>query len=365
MGLLRPNVKELAEDDIAGTSWNGLSRSPGTGIILSIATGEAADSMITAYVPANGMLKAAEVAAGAPIPEGAVWIDVLSPSDDDLAFLDKALGLDVPTEEDMLEIEMSSRLYHEDNAAYMTATMITQADTPNPLSVPVTFVLAGHRLITLRYAEPLPFRLYAAQAQRHVMPCSTGEDVLAGLLDAIVDRIADILERVQGDIETLSREIFDHERRARKDYNAILARVGRGYALTSQARESLVSFGRLVSFVARPTETKFSKTAERGFKTITRDVTALSDHASFLANNINFVLDATLGLISNEQNNVIKIFSVVAAVFLPPTLIASSYGMNFEIMPELHWTYGYPVALGLMVLSAAATYFFFKFRGWL
>ncbi len=321
--------------------------------------------MITAYVPANGMLKPTELAAGDPIPEGAVWVDVLSPSDDDLTFLDKALGLDVPTKEDMQEIEMSSRLYHEDDALYMTATMITQADTPNPLSVPVTFVLAGHRLITLRYAEPLPFRLYATQSQRHVMPCATGEDVLAGLLDAIVDRLADILERVQNDIETLSREIFDHERRGRKDYNAILARVGRGYALTSQARESLVSFGRLVSFVARPTETKMSKAAERGFKTITRDVTALSDHATFLANNINFVLDATLGLISNEQNNVIKIFSVVAAIFLPPTLIASSYGMNFQFMPELHWAYGYPLALGLMVASAAATYLFFKFRGWL
>jgi len=133
--------------------------------------------MITAYVPANGMLKPTELAAGDPIPEGAVWVDVLSPSDDDLTFLDKALGLDVPTKEDMQEIEMSSRLYHEDDALYMTATMITQADTPNPLSVPVTFVLAGHRLITLRYAEPLPFRLYATQSQRHVMPCATGEDV--------------------------------------------------------------------------------------------------------------------------------------------------------------------------------------------
>ncbi|MEQ9527885.1 MAG: CorA family divalent cation transporter, partial [Parvibaculaceae bacterium] len=104
---------------------------------------------------------------------------------------------------------------------------------------------------------------------------------------------------------------------------------------------------------------------ERGFKTITRDITALSDHASFLANNINFVLDATLGLISNEQNSIIKIFSVAAVVFLPPTLIASIYGMNFDFMPELSWIYGYPMALGLMVLFAVLPYLFFKYRGWL
>lgn len=321
--------------------------------------------MITAYIPVNGMMKPSAIALGEPIPDAAVWIDLLQPTEEELVFVDKMLKLDVPTEEDMREIEMSSRLYQEEEALYMTATMICHADTPNPLSVPVTFVLAGHRLLTLRYAEPTPFRLYAMQTQRHSMPCTSGEEVLAGLLDAIVDRVADILERVQGDIETLSREIFDHERKTRRDYNAILGRIGRGHALTAQARESLVSFGRLVGFVARPSEVKLSKSAERGFKNIARDLTALSDHASFLANNINFVLDATLGLISNEQSSIIKIFSVAAVVFLPPTLIASIYGMNFEFMPELSWAYGYPMALALMVLFAALPYLFFKYRGWL
>ena len=321
--------------------------------------------MITAYVPSSGMLKPAEIQRGEAIPEGAVWVDVLSPSEDDLVFLDEALGLDVPTEEDMQEIEMSSRLYHEDDALYMTATMITQADTPNPLSVPITFVLARRKLLTLRYAEPLPFYLYASQAQRHVVPCSSGEDVLAGLLDAIIDRVADILEIAQHDIDTLSREIFVSEPRVKRDYNDILARIGREHALISQARESLVSFGRLVGFVARPNDMKMPKAAERGFKTIARDIAALSDHASFLANNVNFMLDATLGLISNEQSSIIKIFSVAAVVFLPPTLIASIYGMNFEFMPELSWAYGYPAALGLMVLFAILPYVFFKYRGWL
>jgi len=303
--------------------------------------------MITAYAPINGILKPAAVPPGDPFPGGAVWIDIFQPTDDELHHLHKSLKLDMPTEEDMQEIEISSRLYHEDDALYMTATMITQADTPHPQSVPVTFILTGHRLLTLRYAEPLPFRVYASQASRHVTPCATGEEVLAG-------------------IEMLSREIFNHEARLRKkDYNAILVRVGRGHALTSQARESLVSFGRVVSFIVRPNDVNLPKAAERGFKTIANDLTALSDHSSFLANNINFVLDATLGLISNEQNGIIKIFSVAAVIFLPPTLIASVYGMNFRVMPELSWSFGYPMALGIMVLSAILPYVFFKFRGWL
>lgn len=321
--------------------------------------------MITAYVHANGMLTPVALQRGDAIPEAAVWIDVLSPEDEDLVFLDGALGLDVPTEEDMQEIEMSSRLYQEDDALYMTATMICNADTPEPQNVPVTFVLARQRLLTLRYAEPTPFRMYAAQVQRHAMPCASGEEVLAGLLDAIVDRIADILERVQGDAEKLSGEIFRKDSKAKHDYNGTLVRIGACHGLVTRARDSLVSFGRMVSFVARPTEAKRSKSTERSFKTVARDVTSLSDHATFLANNISFMLDATLGLINNEQTGIIKIFSVAAVVFLPPTLIASIYGMNFEYMPELAWTYGYPMSIGLMVLFAILPYLFFKFRGWL
>lgn len=325
----------------------------------------ATDSMITAYLPENGMLHPVSVARGEPIPESAVWIDALSPDDDDLIFLDKTLNLDVPTQEDMKEIEMSSRLYQEEDALYMTATMVCQADTPEPSIMPVTFVLSNHRLLTLRYAEPMPFRLYAAQAQRHAVPCAGGEEVLAGLLDAIVDRLADLLERVQGDVESISREIFKQKGSAKRDYAAIIVRIGKAHSLTSHVKESLVSFGRLAGFVSRSSEMKLSKVADRGVKTFTRDVTALGDHSAYLANNINFLLDATLGVINNEQTGIIKIFSVAAVVFLPPTLIASIYGMNFEIMPELSFAYGYPISLGVMVLSAILPYLFFKYRGWL
>jgi magnesium transporter len=323
--------------------------------------------MITAYLRTNGTLQPVSIdPAGDRISEDVVWIDLLEPTPEEQRFVDEALALDVPSEEEMQEIEVSSRLYHEGNALYMTATLITGSATANPESVPVTFVLTGHRLLTLRYAEPLPFRVFAAKARRHTTPCSTGEEVLAGLLDAIVDRVADILERVQIEMETLSREIFVREAGTPKlDFDDVLRRVGRNHALTAQARESLVSMARMLSFIGRPSETKQMKQMGRGFKTIARDVMALSDHASFLGSNINFVLDATLGLINNQQNGIIKIFSVAAVVFLPPTLIASIYGMNFEFMPELSWHLGYPFAVALMVLSAILPYVYFKRRGWL
>ena len=322
--------------------------------------------MITAYVPVNGALTPFPVDVGSAIPAEAVWIDLLHPTDEEMTFVDVKLSLDVPTEEDMQEIEVSSRLYVEDDAVYMTAAMVTQADTPAPQVVPVTFVLADHRLLTLRYAEPTPFRHFASEARRHSLPCASGEEVLAGLLDAIIDRIADLLERVQTDIDTLSREIFPStDVKKKRDYNAVLRNIGRSHALISQLRESLVSFGRLVSFIARPSTEKRPKSTERAFKTIARDLAALSDHAGFIANNTSFILNATLGLINNEQTGIIKIFSVAAVVFLPPTLIASIYGMNFEFMPELVWSFGYPMSIGLMVLCAVLPYVFFKYRGWL
>ncbi|MDO8288922.1 MAG: magnesium transporter CorA family protein [Parvibaculum sp.] len=323
--------------------------------------------MITAYVRSNGTLSPVPVEPHGVIPEEAVWIDLVEPTPEEERFVNGTLGLEVPSEEEMQEIEVSSRLYQEGNALYMTATLIIGADTTAPGRTPVTFVLVGHRLLTLRYATPLPFRVFAAKARRHTIPSSTGEEVLAGLLDAIVDRVADILERVQGQLDTLSGEIFVRETEPGKlDFDEVLRRVGRNHALTAQARESLVSIARLLSFIGRPSEnSKQAKNFGRGFKTISRDVMALSDHASFLASNINFVLDATLGMINSEQNGIIKIFSVAAVVFLPPTLIASIYGMNFDVMPELHWAIGYPLALGLMVVSAVLPYWYFKRRGWL
>jgi len=190
------------------------------------------------------------------------------------------------------------------------------------------------------------------------------------LLDAVIDRNADILERAGSDMDNISHEIFEPAGAARtghaKRYSDILIAIGRKGDLTSKVRESLVSIGRVVTFVAAAVDgVKWSKDMREQLKTMQRDVASLTDHASYLSNKITFVLDAMLGVVNLEQNNIIKLFSVMAVVLMPPTLIASIYGMNFKVMPELEWQHGYALAVVAMVLAAAGPYFFFRWKNWL
>ena len=201
------------------------------------------------------------------------------------------------------------------------------------------------------------------------MGCETGESVLVALLEAIVDRLADILERAGRDIDQISRAVFRH--RADKptrshDFQEMLEAIGRKGDLTSNIRDSLVTLERLVGFLCQAMlPRKNGRDMRDRVKTLARDIRSLEDHASFLSQKITFLLDATLGMINIEQNAIIKIFSVAAVVFLPPTLVASIYGMNFEFMPELGWHLGYPLALVVMIGSAILPYLYFKRRGWL
>jgi magnesium transporter len=252
----------------------------------------------------------------------------------------------------------------------MTATLMCAADTQTPRTTAVTFILAGHRLVTVRYDEPKPFMLVEHKLARNCPAAITGEMVLMELLDAVIDRNADILERAGSDMDAISHDIFEPDGAARtghaKRYSDILIAIGRKGDLTSKVRESLVSIGRVVTFVTAATDgVKWSKDMREQLKTMQRDVTSLTDHASYLSSKITFVLDAMLGVVNLEQNNIIKLFSVMAVVLMPPTLIASIYGMNFKMMPELEWQHGYPFALLMMVAAAVGPYLFFSWKKWL
>ena len=326
--------------------------------------------MLSVYVPSDSSLKKVTEADLAALPENAVWVDLVKPTAAEDKAVERLAGIAVPTREDMQEIEISSRLYIENAARYMTATLMCAADTDNPRTTAVTFILASHRLVTVRYDAPKPFMLVENKLARYCSPGITGEMVLMELLDAVIDRTADILERAGGDMDTISHAIFEPEGTARtghaKRYSDILIAIGRKGDLTSKVRESLVSIGRVVTFVAAAVEgVKWTKDMREQLKTMQRDVISLTDHASYLSNKITFVLDAMLGVVNLEQNNIIKLFSVMAVVLMPPTLIASIYGMNFKIMPELDWGLGYPFAVCLMVLSAILPYIYFKRKGWL
>jgi magnesium transporter len=307
--------------------------------------------------------------AGEGPPSAAVWVDLVRPTAEEEARVGEALGIAIPTREEMEEIEISSRLYGENGVHFMTATFLSQADTELPDAAPVTFILGSSCLITVRHHEPRSFQTFKTRALRPAAGYTSAERVLAGLLDAIIDRMADILERVNASVDALSREIFRYRGRGpakQRDFQALLERIGREGDLLSMVRESLVSMGRLLSYLVLELGTsKPRREARERIKMVVRDAHDLSAHASFLADKITFLLDATLGMIQIEQNGIIKIFSVAAVVFLPPTLVASIYGMNFEIMPELDWRFGYPLAIGIMIASAAVTYAFFKRRGWL
>jgi magnesium transporter len=326
--------------------------------------------MLAVYVPCEASLKKVASVDLASLPETAVWVDLVKPTPEEDRAVERLAGIAVPTREDMQEIEISSRLYVENGARYMTATLMCSSDTENPRTTAVTFILTGHRLVTVRYDLPKPFMLVENKLARSCAQGITGEMVLMELLDAVIDRNADILERAGADMDSISHDIFEPKGAARsghgKRYSDILIAIGRKGDLTSKVRECLVSIGRVVTFVAAAVDgVKWSKDMREQLKTMQRDVTSLTDHASYLSNKITFVLDAMLGVVNLEQNNIIKLFSVMAVVLMPPTLIASIYGMNFKIMPELEWQHGYAYALIAMVFAAVLPYFLFKWKKWL
>jgi magnesium transporter len=325
--------------------------------------------MLSVYIPNGSSLERRVIAPGDELPEAAVWLDLVNPAPGEDKVIERLIGVEVPTREEMQEIEVSSRLYVEHHARFMTATLMCNSDTATPKTTAVTFILSGHRLVTVRYDDPRPFTLVGNKLARNCPAHVTGETVLLDLLDAVIDRAADILERIGLEVDRVSHDIFEPEKGTESQslsYKDILKAIGSKGDLTSKVRESLVSIGRLLLFLANEAEgMRWNKDVRLQLQAMQRDVLSLSDHATYLSSKITFLLDAMLGVVQIEQNNVIKIFSVAAVVFMPPTLVASLYGMNFKHMPELEWTFGYPMAIVMMVGAAILPYYFFKWRGWL
>jgi magnesium transporter len=325
--------------------------------------------MLTVYDAVEGALVTRDPAAG--VSKTAVWIDLLRPSKDEDLVVERALSISIPTHEEMREIEASSRLYFEGGAHYMTAIVLHQPDAmvEPAVATPITFVLSGSQLVTVRYAEPRAFSIFLGRAQKKDAACMSGAAVLVGLLEAIIDREADRVERIQGEVDKLSQTIFGAkggERTRTRRFDVNIRSIGREGELTSRSRESLLTLDRLLTYLANAMSERGDEKALRArVKTAGRDVQSLADHIGYLSAKITFLLDATLGMINNEQNTIIKIFSVLAVVLLPPTLVGTVYGMNFKHIPELEWTWGYPFALFLMVLAAVLPYVFFKRKGWL
>ena len=324
--------------------------------------------MLRLLIPTGNGYTWQEHAPPAPFPDEFLWADLFEPTPEEEKAVEALLTVDVPTRDEMKEIETSNRLYEENGAVYMTATVGSKLDSAAPESSAITFILANDRLITNRYADPTPVRRFMSHVERSPAACTSSATLLAGLLEAFIERIADVLEKVQLELDTVSLKIFPRSNGAlasNRDLQAMIQKIGANGDLISKARESLVSFQRLLMYVQQATNVTLSKEQGGRFKSTLRDVQSLSDHATFLGSKVQFLLDAVLGLINLEQNNIIKIFSVAAVMFLPPTLVASIYGMNFNFMPELDEHWGYPAALLAMVISAVVPYIYFRRKGWL
>ncbi len=297
------------------------------------------------------------------MPPDAIWIDLVEPTREEDAAVERALGLAVPTREEMAELEASSRLYRENGATYVTADIIHHGDQDTPSVDPVTFILTSGPLVTIRYFDPKPFTMMMDKLDRDPALCGTGADLFLNLMEAIIDRVSDVLSTNAAKVETVSNHVVSGRKTV--GFEHLITKLGRAHIANARIEQSLAGLSRIFAFAALDDRIEQHGEPREHIKSLARDAQSLISHNQAVAASINFQLSAALGLINIEQSSIIKIFSVAAVALLPPTLIASIYGMNFDFMPELSQPWGYPVALAAMVVSVMLPLAWFKKKGWL
>lgn len=328
--------------------------------------------MLALYRSDGAAAPASDLSASALPPE-IVWLDLVDPSPEEAAFVERTTQLQPPTLEDLSEIEASSRIYIENGALFMSAPLAHRGDNNALLATPAGFILTPERLVTIRFKPLVAFETFVRTLTRGDAPYKTSAAIFAGLIDAIVDRLADVLELIAADLDQLSHRLFRLSPATAKaskpsreqDYlRQALQRVGSAGDASSQIRDALLGIARIVPFVAIHGADWVGAEVKVELETLRHDVGSLSDYDGHLLNKVQLLLDATLGLINVEQNNIIKVLTIVTVVGVPPTLIASMYGMNFHNMPEYDWAWGYPYGLTLIFLSTVLPLIWFKMRGW-
>jgi magnesium transporter len=299
-------------------------------------------------------------------PASAIWIDLFRPTEEEIRQVGDVTGLRVPTEGQVSEIESTSRLAFENGAYYLSAPLVgASADGSHPLT-PVGFVLSSRVLLTVRFAELPSFD--AARSLCVAQPPKDAQEALLHIFETIVDRAADALERLGSACDDLSNAAFrggTHHKAVSGQLSATLRRVGEVAEKISRIRDELLALGRIGSYVTESGIEGAPQVNAARMKGIRADVNSLTDYQAHLASKVQFLLDATLGFINIEQNDIVKTLTIASVVGIPPVLIAGIYGMNFRAMPELHWTLGYPFALALIVLSGLVPLWWFKHRGWM
>ncbi|HEY7979315.1 MAG TPA: magnesium transporter CorA family protein [Rhizomicrobium sp.] len=302
-------------------------------------------------------------------PAKAVWVDLYDPTPDEIQKVEKALSLDIPERTELEEIESSSRLQFEDNTLQLSTPVSAHGDEEGP--TPIGFVLTEKVLITIRYTEMHAFEATAHYCNKKAHDLTSSE-VFISLVEGMVDYGADMLEEIGVHLNSMSREAFSRysrpprrgiKRRTRLLREALVD-IGNTGDKLSQIRESLLTLQRIAPFVREKAEHWMKEDMQARLKTVERDIKSLADFEVHLSNKVQFLLDAVLGFINTEQNDIFKVLTIASVVGIPPTFIASMYGMNFKSMPEYDWHYGYEWGLFLIVLSIILPVVWFKWRGW-
>ena len=318
--------------------------------------------MLNAFVMRDGRLEQIVVDTFEELNETALWVDMVDPSDEERTWVETAYSFELPEEEDINDIEASARFYEDEDGSHIHSFFLHnfEGQTQN---ITVAFNLHKGRLFTIHEEELAAFRLFRLRARRIPDFIKDATDIMLTLYETEVELIADELEQIYAALEGVSQSVLS-ETIADSDMEDMLAHIAAQEDLNGKARLSLMDIRRALSFLLRRGRLLDTERTD-DVREILRDIESLTSHTSFLFDKVNFLMDAAMGFINIAQNKIIKIFSIAAVVFLPPTLVASIYGMNFQFLPELQWEFGYPLALCLMVLSGLAPYWYFKRKGWL
>ncbi|ANY77431.1 magnesium transporter [Microvirga ossetica] len=323
--------------------------------------------MLTIYRDEAGSVRES---ASLELPSEVIWIDLFDPTDEEKVFVESRTHIQVPTIEALSEIEASSRLQVNRGVIYLSTPILGRSDTPEAFLSPVGFILSPTVLVTVRFVKLSTFDQVAEQIH-HDPSLATNVGVFTALLEAIVDRGADVLEGLRGELDQISRKVFrgnpshrSHTVRSTDALRMTLSAVGAIGERVSQARDVLLGVGRIASFARDIGEGWITPEFRVRLRAVLKDVTSLNEYEAHLSGKVQFLLDAVLGYITIEQNNLFKVLTIASVVGIPPTLIAGLYGMNFKFMPELDWAWGYPFGLALILVSAIIPLIWFKWRGW-
>ncbi len=316
--------------------------------------------MLMAFTLNKGLLEQVAINAASDLAPEVIWVDAIAPTDEERDWLREAYGQELPTIDDIYEIEATSRFYENDDGLHISSYFLNYADE-NSENISAAFVFHSDRLFTLREEELAAFRLFRLRARKGLVTLTNSKSIMLGLFETKVENLADIVERIAADLEKTSRQVLGNAEQ--DDMESVLTDLAQQEDLNGKVRISMMDLQRMLYLLLRSGILN-AEQSER-LRDIIRDSESLIASTSFLFDKIKFLLDTTLGFINVNQNKIIKIFSVASVAFLPPTMIASIYGMNFDIMPELHWDLGYGWALALMLASAVAPYLWFRKKKWL